>query len=165
SCHPTCPRHLPACFRDMLPEPPVPVATDPPAAQIIPCVILHVFDSFCSAFNVFSIAQEYRHHPSYNPNSFLSPKEMSNASSHMTVDSHAETIPMPPPWPFQTMSVWRLMRWILSPHSFIQLYTGSKQKSEAEVSRLVSMVITADDFWPDDLQNFNAHMELKQFDA
>ncbi|KIK17393.1 hypothetical protein PISMIDRAFT_111544 [Pisolithus microcarpus 441] len=154
-CHPTQPHHLPTRFRDILPEPPVPVAADPPAARCIPCVILHVFDSFHSAFNVFGIARKYHHHPSYDPDSFLSPDELSDARSHMTADNRAETNPMPPPWPFQTMSVWRLMRWMLS---------SSKQKSEAEVSRLVSTVITADDFWLEDLRNFNAHMELKRFD-
>ncbi|KIK14700.1 hypothetical protein PISMIDRAFT_17112 [Pisolithus microcarpus 441] len=54
------------------------------------------------------------------------------------------------------MSVWRLMTWML---------TGSKQKSDAEVNRLVSCVITADDFWPEDLRHFNARTELKRFDA
>ncbi|KAI6122721.1 hypothetical protein EDD16DRAFT_1691796 [Pisolithus croceorrhizus] len=53
------------------------------------------------------------------------------------------------------MSVWRLMKWML---------TGSKQKSEVEVTNLVSTVITAEDFRPKDPQGFSAHMEMKWFD-
>ncbi|KAI6118342.1 hypothetical protein F5141DRAFT_1000136 [Pisolithus sp. B1] len=156
SRHPTRSRHLPAWFRDILPEPPLPLAADFPAAPTIPCVILHVFDSFCSAFNTFGIAQEYRHRPTYNPDSFLSPSELSSARSHVAADSYADTISMLPPWPFQMMSVWRLMKWMLS---------GSKQKSEAEVDRLVSTVITVEDFRPEDLQHFSAHRELRWFDV
>ncbi|KAI6135957.1 hypothetical protein F5141DRAFT_996228 [Pisolithus sp. B1] len=123
---------------------------------MIPSVILHVFDSFWLAFNVFGITQEYHHRPSYDPDLFLSPSELSNAMSHTMVDNHAsETDYIPhPPWPFQTMSVWRLMKWML---------TGSKQKSKAEVTNLISTVITAEDFRPEDLQGFSAHMEMKQF--
>ncbi|KAI6112821.1 hypothetical protein F5141DRAFT_1002659 [Pisolithus sp. B1] len=124
---------------------------------MIPSVILHIFDSFQSAFNVFGIAWEYCHRPSYDPNLFLSPSELSNATSHTMVDNHAsETDYIPrPPWPFQMMSVWRLMKWML---------TGSKQKSEVEVTNLVSTIITAEDFRPEDPQGFSAHMEMKRFD-
>ncbi|KAI6110396.1 hypothetical protein EDD16DRAFT_1690039 [Pisolithus croceorrhizus] len=122
------------------------LTANPPAATTIPHIILHVFNSFHSAFNVFGIAQEYRHCPSYDPDSFLSPNELSDAKSHMTVDHCTDTIFMPPPWLFQTMSVWRLMTWMLM---------GSKQKSITEVNRLISSVIT----------HFNAHTELKWFDA
>ena len=41
--------------------------------------------------------------------------------------------------------------------------TGSKQKSEAEVTRLANMV-QADNFDPHDLRGFNAHTEMKHFD-
>ncbi|KAI6095493.1 hypothetical protein F5141DRAFT_1221894 [Pisolithus sp. B1] len=156
SCHPTQSRHLPAQFRDILLELPLPLAADFPAAPMIPHVILHVFDSFHSAFNAFGIAQEYHHCPTYDPNSFLSPSELSGARLHVAADSYADTISMLPPWPFQMMSVWRLMKWMLS---------GSKQKSEAEVDRLISTVITVEDFQPEDLQHFSAHRELRWFNV
>ncbi|KIK13410.1 hypothetical protein PISMIDRAFT_118968 [Pisolithus microcarpus 441] len=125
---------------------------------MIPQAILHVFDSFQSAFNIFGIAWEYCHRPTYDPDAFLSPSELSNASLHTTVDNHAsETASIPSPlWPFQMMLVWRLMKWVL---------TGSKVKSEAEVTDLVSNVITAKDFRTEDLQGFNAHTEMKWFYA
>jgi len=42
--------------------------------------------------------------------------------------------------------------------------TGSRQKSEAEVTRLANM-LQEDDFDPRDLQGFNAHTEMKHFDS
>ena len=49
-------RRLPARFRDTLPEPPLSVPIQPPPVAVIPRVILHVFDSFRTAFNTFGIA-------------------------------------------------------------------------------------------------------------
>ncbi|KAF8119910.1 hypothetical protein EV363DRAFT_1157368, partial [Boletus edulis] len=70
-------RRLPARFRDVLPEPPLPVPAQPPPVVILR-VILHVFDSFRTAFNTFGIAREYRHRPTYDPDSFLTLEELSN---------------------------------------------------------------------------------------
>ncbi|KAF8205622.1 hypothetical protein K438DRAFT_1756982 [Mycena galopus ATCC 62051] len=53
-----------------------------------------------------------------------------------------------PPWPFRNMSIYRLMHWANS---------GSNSKSEGEVTRLVSEVISADDFRAEDLANFSAN--------
>ncbi|KAJ7704598.1 hypothetical protein B0H17DRAFT_921234 [Mycena rosella] len=60
------------------------------------------------------------------------------------------------PWPFRNMSIYRLMHWANS---------GSNSKSEAEVTRLVSEVIAAEDFRPSDLAGFNAHHENTVPDA
>ncbi|KAJ7785096.1 hypothetical protein DFH07DRAFT_679678, partial [Mycena maculata] len=54
------------------------------------------------------------------------------------------------------MSIYRLMHWANS---------GSSYKSEGEVTRLVSDVISADDFRAEDLADFNAHRENKVLDA
>jgi hypothetical protein len=53
------------------------------------------------------------------------------------------------------MSIYRLMTWMNS---------GSHQKSEAEVSRLVKEVIQADDFNPRDLDGFSVRGNLKALD-
>ena len=43
------------------------------------------------------------------------------------------------------------------------MMTGSKQKFEAEITRLANM-LQADDFDSHDLRGFNAHTEMKHFD-
>jgi len=149
-------RHLPAQFRDVFPEPPLPVEPDDPPRTTLPRVILHVFDSICTSFNQFGIARNYHHSPSYDPDAFLSIDQLS--------DNHGDEAPLPipstphalpsPPWPWKNMSIWKLMNWML---------TGSRQKSEAEVTQLTN-ILQADDFNPHDLQGFNAHTQMKFFD-
>ena len=157
SCRPVRTRRMPARFRDVLPEPALPVPADPALLPLIPRVVLHVFDSFRTTFNIFGIAREYRHRPSQDPDAFLTLDELSNQPSTVNEQEVAPAFPIPPvpPWPWKSMSVWRLMGWMLS---------GSNQKSAAEVSRLANTVITAEDFCPTDLIGFNASTELKHFD-
>ena len=159
---------LPARFHDILPTPPVPVLpmdAEPPS--IIRQVILHVFDSFCTRFNLFGIAHEYRHCPSHDPDAFLSAKDLSNfthSALEQVVHEPAarQECPSPlrdnhvPPWPWANMSIWRLMNWRL---------TGSAQKSSAEVNRLVRKVIQAEDFNVLELDGFNSHTETSCLDA
>ncbi|KIM70408.1 hypothetical protein SCLCIDRAFT_18561 [Scleroderma citrinum Foug A] len=121
-------RCLPAWFRDVLPEPPLPVEPDKPAPQTtLPRVILHVFDSICTSFNRFGIARNYRHRPSYDLDAFLSIDQLSDNCD----DEAPLPVPLTPhallslPWPWKNMSIWKLMSWML---------TGSRQKSEAEIT-------------------------------
>ena len=164
-------RRLPAQFRDVLPEPSLLCssgsdlgATSEPSEaaprSILPRVILHVFDSFRTRLNAFSIACEYRHHPSYDPDSFLTVDQLTNTTydSHSTsgnVSSLDVSPPPPPPWPWKNMGIWRLMTWMM---------TGSRIKSEAEVTRLVDEVLKSEDFDHDHFIGFNAHTEMKHFD-
>lgn len=152
----TC--HLPAQFRDVIPEAPPPAPTQPPAPPLLHCIILHVFDSFHTAFNTFGIAREYRHRPSHDPNSFLSLEELSNKHSYTSIIELPKNLASPPlpPWPCKSMMVWRLMSWMLS---------HSQQKSAAEVTHLARTALTVEDFYPDDLIGFDTHTELKRFDA
>lgn len=151
-------RRLPARFRDVIPEAPPPVVFELPPLPPLPHVILHVFDSFRTAFNAWGIAREYRHQPSCDPDSFLSLEELSNKPSHASIVEPQRDFAGPPlpPWPWKSMSIWRLMSWMLS---------GGQQKSVAEVTCLASTVLTAEDFCPDDLVAFNARTELHRFDA
>ncbi|KIJ58628.1 hypothetical protein HYDPIDRAFT_102299, partial [Hydnomerulius pinastri MD-312] len=122
-------------------------------------VILHVFDSIRTSFDIFGIAREYRHRPSYDPDAFVLADQLSNVQSSSTDEtssSAADSTPKLPPWPWKTMGIWRLMMWML---------TGSRQKSETEVTRLVNEVLQAKDFDIQDLQGFNAHTEMKRFDT
>ena len=165
---PPCAHHLPVRFCDILPTPPVPV---PPMAaeqlSIIRWVILHVFNSFRTHFNLFGIAHEYRHRPSHDLDAFLSAKDLSNFT-HSALEQLAhdpavrQECPSPlrdnhaPPWPWANMSIWWLMNWRL---------TGSVQKSSAEVNHLVREVIQAEDFNVLELDGFNAHTETSHLDA
>lgn len=171
SGRPARPRRLPVRFRDVLPEPSLPYlpSLDPGAASasesseaaprsILPRVILHVFDSFRTTFNVFSIAREYRHRPSYDPDSFLTIDQLTNTTYEPSSDgvSFSDVLPPPPPpWPWKNMGIWRLMTWMV---------TGSRRKSEAEVTRLVHEVINSKDFDRNHFIKFNAHTEMKHFD-
>ena len=160
-------RRLPARFRDVAPEPLLPVSATTEDATLVqsdnsapqstlPRVILHVFDTIRTSFNHFGIARDYRHRPSHDPDSFVSVDQLSKSpddEAPIPIPSTPHTLPLPP-WPWKNMSIWRIMTWMM---------TGSKQKSEAEVTRLANMV-QADDFDPHDLRGFNAHTEMKHFD-
>jgi hypothetical protein len=164
-------RKLPARFRDLLPEIPISPGLDSGAANvsdsseatphsILPCVILHVFDSFRTSFNAFSIAREYRHRPSYDPNSFLMIDQLTNmahnpSSNNVPSPDAFPPPPPPPPWPWKNMGIWRLMTWML---------TGSGRKSKAEVTRLIHEVIRSEDFNRNHFIGFNTHTEMKYFD-
>ena len=150
-------RHLPAQFRDVLPEPPLPVEPNEPAPlTTLPRVILHVFDSICMSFNSFGIVHNYRHRPSYDLDAFLSIDQLSDNCD----DEAPLPVPLTPhalpslPWPWKNMSIWKLMNWML---------TRSRQKSEAKITRLTN-ILQADNFNPHDLQGFNAHTQMKLFD-
>ena len=155
---PTRSHRLPMRFRDELPVPPHNVPQPPPST--LPRVILHVFDSFQTSLNRFGISREYRHRPTYDPDAFVSVDQLSNVRPDKDLESSSSfevaSSPKPPPWPWQNMSIWRLMSWKL---------TGSRHKSEAEVTRLVKEVLMAEDFSVEDLQGFHAHTEIKRFDT
>ena len=53
----------------------------------------------------------------------------------------------PPPFPFQNMSTYLLMEWMI---------TGNNQKSSGEVDHLVNDVFLADEFQAEELVGFNA---------
>lgn len=144
-------RRLPAWFHDVLPEPPLPITAEDSTSvesanstpqNILPRVILHVFDTICMSFNHFGIARLYRHRPSYDPDAFMSIDQLSNSHDDEALTSipSPHTPPMPP-WPWKNMSIWRIMTWMM---------TGSRQKSEAEVTQLANM-LQADDFDSHDL--------------
>ena len=164
-------RRLPAQFRDILPEPSLPTTDLEPVspvsqsesqtrpALLLPRVILHVFNTFCTTFNRFGIARQYQHQPSYDPNAFVSIDQLSNVHNGEPNDPSVfvpptSLTPPPPPWPWKNMSIWKLMTWML---------TGSRRKSEAEITRLAE-TLQSSDFDCRDLQGFNAHTEMQHFD-
>ncbi|KAF8145659.1 hypothetical protein K438DRAFT_1424599, partial [Mycena galopus ATCC 62051] len=125
-----------------------------------PCwVILHVHDTMRSVCNRFGLLREYPHRPSYDPDSLLKPEDLANVHVPPPPEEPSDDPPaafLDPPWPFRNMSIYRLMHWANS---------GSNSKSEGEVTRLVSEVISADDFRAEDLANFSANRENKVLDV
>ena len=161
-------RRLPARFRDVLPEPSLPSTTNldaqssecgtsNAAVSWLPRVILHVFDSFRTSFNKFGVARYYRHRPSHDPDAFLTIDQLSNAMPRNPPNSITPfpSLPLAPPWPWKNMGIWQLMTWMI---------TGSRQKSEAELSRLVHEVILSNDFDRSHFTDFNAHTQMRHFD-
>ena len=161
-------RRLPRCYRDELPESTLAAVPTPTVDQpsLPRRVILHVFDPLRTAFNTFGIARDYRHCPSYDPDSFLSVSDLSDtprvssrefgsAGPESCEDLYGPSGDRAPPWPWANMSIWRLMSWKL---------TGSNQKSNDELTRLVKEVIQAPDFKVADLAKFSALTELRRLD-
>ena len=157
---------LPARYREQLPEPPPPLPLPEPRPTL-PRVILHVYDKVQSNFNKFGVARLYHHRPSYDPDSLLTADQLSNIVNHLTRASDSDNdnprpslptcfVPKLPPWPWQNMSMWRLMSWGAS---------RSHEKSHSEMTRLVNDVLKADDFCINDLpSNFNASREYQKLD-
>ncbi|KIK21880.1 hypothetical protein PISMIDRAFT_103307 [Pisolithus microcarpus 441] len=146
---------LPARYRDYLPELPRPIDPVPASASFLPQVILHIFDSFCTSFNRFGIAQEYRHRPSYDPDHAVPAHKLSSSTDNDGTTTCSDTQKRPPPFPWPNMSIWRLMAWQL---------TGNSEKSSAETTRLVHDILLAEDFKPEDLSGFNAQTAIKNMD-
>lgn len=61
----------------------------------------------------------------------------------------------PPPWPFKNFTTWNIMRW---------MNTGSTNKSEGEVNRLVEEVLNAESFNIEELRGFDTHRENVRLD-
>ena len=111
-----------------------------------------------TASNSFGLFQHYLFHPLYDPSAFVDPSDLSNLATH----APPPPAPKPkvtdhnPPWPFSSMSVWRLMHW---------MNTRNSSKSKGKVDRLVRDVINAPDFQVEDFQNLNVHHENCRLDT
>lgn len=150
----------PRRFEDELPAHPIPIPIETAAIvarNITRRVILHVRDFFRSATNMFHILREYHHRPSYDPDSHIQPEDLANfpVDSATSEGSALVNEHRPPPWPFDSMSKYLLMNWF---------HSGSNQKSEGEVNRLVKEVINAPEFDPAELIGFNIRQGNRTLD-
>ncbi|KIK45159.1 hypothetical protein CY34DRAFT_32838, partial [Suillus luteus UH-Slu-Lm8-n1] len=123
-------------------------------------VLLTLRDSLQTAFNVVGLCRQYPRRPSFEPDQFV-PSLLLAKSCPTVADTHnTQTDPSrgvsKPPFPFPNMTIYRLMRWMNS---------GSHQKSETEVMRLVKDVIHAEDFNPRDLDGFSVRKNLRALDS
>ena len=155
SQHPLRPQtcRLPVRYRDLLPEPPIPLDLQAAQTSTTKHVLLVVYDSFCMQFNKFGIAREYRHCPSHDPDLFVTSNDLSTLFTSVHLPSCQPDDPvqgLPPPWPWRNMSIWRLMSWA---------FTGSRDKSASEVNKLVQDVLQVPNFSLEELEGFDARTE------
>lgn len=145
---------LPARYRDLPPEGPAPVTPSlPPIAPgscAIPPRIHHILDPLHTTTNQFGLLREYPYCPSFDPDASIEIKDLSNYPSSMPPIENTTTdlsrAPPSPPWPFESMTVYMLMEWMI---------TGSNQKLFREVDRLADVVMSPD-FDVNELANFSA---------
>lgn len=150
---PNLKQRQPPLIEDMPPEPLVPVSsTAPIMASGIKRVILHVRDMFHTTTNRFGVMREYLGRPSYDPATLA---DLANFPTEPPSFCKPGDHDLPPPWPFENMSTFLLMSWY---------YSGSSQKTEQEVTRLVKDVIGSPEFKLEDLTNFNVHRENMRLD-
>ncbi|KAG6806124.1 hypothetical protein H0H92_012592, partial [Tricholoma furcatifolium] len=143
---------LPQRYRDLLPEPPVPVEPEPKSPPSrLQRIVLFVRNRYQTAANSFGLWREYLYRPSYDPDTFISPEDLYQNQHANIIDT-----PLPP---------------IESPHaneSSAMLHewqnTGSSNKSDREMNRLVHDILLHPQFSLDDLQNFNAQRENRHAD-
>lgn len=158
---------LPARYQDLLPDKPAPVETAKslpqvaPGSTALPRVILHVRDFMHTDTNLFGLFRAYPDRPSYDPDSTVQFEDLSDYYK-VQKPHNQPAFPLepsqqrPPPWPFENMSTYLLMDWMM---------TGSNLKSVGEVTRLVKDVISSGDFSIDELANFNTQRELHRLDS
>jgi hypothetical protein len=123
-------------------------------------VLLTLRDSLQMTFTAIGLCRNYPRRPSFKPDKFISSSLL--ATTCPTIADALDTQghnPLHgasgPPFPFPNMTIYRLMTWMNS---------GSHQKSEAEVSRLVKDVIQAEDFTLKDLDGFSVKKSLRALD-
>ncbi|KAG2054252.1 hypothetical protein BDR06DRAFT_1007925 [Suillus hirtellus] len=109
------------------------------------------------AFNAFGLCRQYPRLPFFKPDRLI-PSSLLADSCPTTSDAGDTQTPRlspEPPYPFPNMTTYCLMAW---------MHSGSHQKSETEVSRLVKDIIQAKDFNPSDLDGFTVKRSLRALD-
>jgi hypothetical protein len=129
---------------------------NPPQSRIRR-VLLTLRDSLQTAFTAVGLCRKYPRRPSFEPDKFIPPSLLA-ISCPMTTDTLVHDPAngvSAPPFPFSNMTIYHLMTWMNS---------GSHQKSEAEVMRLVKDVIQAEDFNLKELDGFSVRKTLRALD-
>lgn len=130
-----------------------------PPQRRIQRVLLTLRDSLQTVFNVVGLCRLYPRRPSFEPDRFIPSSLLAQSCPVANVPNIQRSDPFPgisePPYPFPNMTVYRLMTW---------MNTGSHQKSEAEVARLVKDVIQTEDFDCGDLDGFSVRKSLRSLD-
>lgn len=123
------------------------------ASGVLPRVRLLVRDSFTSAINSFGLFRRYWHRPSYDPDAFLSAKELAAHPPTVSLEDGVvseSSDKYAPPWPFSNITINRIMSWANN---------GHPMKSDEQIDAMVASVINAPGFDPSHLDNFNSARE------
>lgn len=115
-------------------------------------MILHVRDAYKTISNSYGISREYAYRPSYDPESTVPNNHLSTYYAKYQ-PKHAEptnAVNVAPFWPFRNMTSSLMMHW---------MNTGSQNKSEAEMNRLVETVLSHPEFNLADAADFSARRE------
>ncbi|KAF8955096.1 hypothetical protein BDZ97DRAFT_1675230, partial [Flammula alnicola] len=163
---------LPARYRDVYPEGPIPIVQPPTEpAPLIQRVILIVRNPLSTLANVFGMWKKYLYRPSYDPDACLLPEDLyrphdmnslpSNPpreSVHQAEETEnaSSDCDLEEPSVYRNKTVEMVMDW---------QNTGSSQKSDLEVNRLINEVIFHPDFNVEELKHFNAQRENQRADA
>ena len=147
---------LPARYEDVNPEPLQPLEEeDKQPSAVLPRLRLIVRNRLRTATNSFGLLREYLYRPSFDPDSFVSDKDLHRVGG--TDGTSPVSIQVPPPAPVhRNTSVEMLMNWKDS---------GATTKSDSEVNRLVKDVLLDPNFKCEDLQGFNVARENQRSDA
>ncbi|KAG2743859.1 hypothetical protein P692DRAFT_20878151 [Suillus brevipes Sb2] len=171
--HPSRRVFIPRGFDDILPtdedinvshfprnNPSIATETQNPPKPRIQRVLLTLRDTLQTAFNKFGLAQQYPRRPSFEPDKLVPSLLLAKTTPMATELSDTQgpdqlPVMAEPPYPFPNRTIYRLMTWMTS---------GSHQKSQAEVTRLVKDVIQAEDFNLKDLDGFSVRKCLCALD-
>jgi hypothetical protein len=155
---------IPKHFEDLLPSDEdtndfnisgvFPTQNPPPPQTRIRKVLLTLRDTLQTTFNTLGLSRLYPRRPSFEPDKFVPSSLLSTTCPATMQDTHSNILP--PPYPFPNMTVYRLMSWMNS---------GSSQKSETEITRLVKEVILAEDFDAKHLEDFSVRRSLSELDS
>lgn len=170
-------KQQPKWLRDVLPEPPAPVADSLPTIalphsnvalersipDVLPVSRMKSQSSVCrTESNCFGVVREFASRPSFDPDDRLTSSDLANYHRAQHPSIMPNSIPIvgtasPACWysPFSSASVCRLMAWF---------WTGSARKSLDDLDTLVKNVILADDFDSKDLRDFSVKKENDKLD-
>jgi len=161
-------RRLPARYRDNLPEAAPTEIVNPAPLPVLQQVTLLVRNRFSTLSNVFGMWRQYLYRPSYDPDHLISPEDLYNthAMNNIPETSLEEDTGTEPAEQmlecnnldgsgYSNRSVELLMNWQNS---------GSSNKSNLEVSRLVNDVLRDPQFLVRDLEKFDAKRENQRAD-
>ena len=155
-------RRLPARFQDLYPEPPLPAtpalastSTHVPGSVNVQRVSLIVRNPFQTRTNGFGLWKEYQYRPSYDPDAFVPPEDLYRPHTSTVVPQTSMGVPEE-----SSLSGNRTIELLLDWQN-----TGSSEKSNDELDRLVHGVLLNPSFQLSQLESFKATRENRKADA
>jgi len=119
-------------------------------------VTLIIQNPFQTTPNSFGLWKEYLYQPSYDPDVFISPKDLYRSDMSAIVPDEGRANEVPPKSVYSNKTTELLLDWQSS---------GSSKKSNNEVTRLVHSIIHHAEFQLGNLQNFNATCKHQKADT